>query len=349
MKMNTWIRQIVGLGRKNVVSFDEKKYGRIYKSIAMYAGLLLSVLMLNGCSLAVEDAGDEPAVVQDKLVGAFITTESLDLFDMEAYLNDHADEFLDGITSGSDSVTIDGNAYSERLYATVHKHDRKDPGTWEVQFGDAEGICFFDAVWQNEGEEPFSMVIADEEICDINSHLTVTDTGEEVALTGTMYVLPDDSMEEVRFFVNPVYQTGEGEIYLVAGNCFGAGRDMGGSWKVNLDGETTITEDGETMYYSGAVEVTFELMKQMPVNIRFQFMNEDLEIVAAQEYVPGTIPAQMDAPAQTVCVIVETVWEDGSITREMFEPEDEQTIYAVTFYKLSGTALGKSMTEIVWE
>ena len=56
MKMNTWIRQIVGLGRKNVVSFDEKKNGRIYKSIAMYAGLLFSVLMLNGCSLAVPNA-----------------------------------------------------------------------------------------------------------------------------------------------------------------------------------------------------------------------------------------------------------------------------------------------------
>ena len=67
------------------------------------AGLLLS---LTGCQLAKVESGS-----QDRLVGAFITTEYLDLMDMEAYLNDHLDEVTKGEEYGEMTLLIDsGNA-----------------------------------------------------------------------------------------------------------------------------------------------------------------------------------------------------------------------------------------------
>ena len=52
----------------------------------------LSVIFMaftaSGCTLAVPEAGTDGN--GDRLIGAFITSEYLDLYDMEGYLNDHA-------------------------------------------------------------------------------------------------------------------------------------------------------------------------------------------------------------------------------------------------------------------
>ena len=62
-----------------------------------FALFLALALLLSGCSLAREDAPEETGTDPgDKLIGAFVTTEHLDLFDFEAYLNDHLNEVLDG-------------------------------------------------------------------------------------------------------------------------------------------------------------------------------------------------------------------------------------------------------------
>lgn len=47
---------------------------------------------MGGCTLAVPYAGKEGS--GDRMIGAFITTEYLDLYDMESYLNDHASSLV---------------------------------------------------------------------------------------------------------------------------------------------------------------------------------------------------------------------------------------------------------------
>ena len=67
----------------------------------------LSVIFMtftaSGCTLAVPDAGTDGN--GDRLIGAFITSEYLDLYDMEGYLNDHAASLMNNssITIGNDS------------------------------------------------------------------------------------------------------------------------------------------------------------------------------------------------------------------------------------------------------
>lgn len=58
------------------------------KSLCLSVLLLMQLLMLtllSGCQLAREDEGENG----DRLVGVFVTTEYIDLFDMERYLNDN--------------------------------------------------------------------------------------------------------------------------------------------------------------------------------------------------------------------------------------------------------------------
>ena len=301
--------------------------------------VLVCMMCFSGCSLAVEDAGEENAKPQDRLIGVFITTDYLDLFDMEAYLENHWDE-LDG-------AVIDGREYSQRLYATIDKHNSTEPIDWEITFEDMEGICFFDATFQNKGEEPFTMIIGGDEICDVISHLSVTDGVESVTLTGTLYALAKGS--EIQFYVNPVYQTDEGEIYAVTGHGYHMSGELGGSTTVNIEEETTVTEDDVTQTYGGAVEITIETIKQEPVRVRLQYMSEDFGVLQTEEYPAGEMPEKLAVIAGTSCVIVETQWEDGSVTRELFEPEEDGRVFVETFYKTSDVALGKKSTEIVWE
>lgn len=318
------------------------------KAIVWYMIVILIVGLLGGCSLAKEDAGGEQKENSDRLVGIFLTTEYLDLFDMDAYLNDHLDEIVDG----GNIIAENEAKYNGRIYGTVEKHgttEAKDCENWEIHFDDLEGIAFFYSEWQEEGQEPFSMLMIGDEICDVTQHLNVTDVGESVYLTGTMYALVKENVENAGFYMNPVYMTTDGEYYVTAGMGHYQGGIIGGSYTAKLEEEATITENGEKQVWGGAVELTVELLASKPEEIHLHYMDESLKILQTETVKPGEIPTQLRAGKDIACIVAETVWEDGSVTRELVEKHTDEASYIETFYKVSEIALGKMDTEIVWE
>ncbi len=68
----------------------------------------LSVIFMaftaSGCTLAVPEAGTDGN--GDRLIGAFITSEYLDLYDMEGYLNDHAASLMNDPDSAKNAVRL---------------------------------------------------------------------------------------------------------------------------------------------------------------------------------------------------------------------------------------------------
>lgn len=323
-----------------------RKRNKIWnKKNIIFVFAIMLMLLLSGCSLAREDAGEEGQVNTDRLVGAFITTEHLDLFDMEAYINDNIDEVMEGGT-----ISVGNNSkYDGRIYATVDKHDSTEPSDWEISFGDVEGICFFGATWQRGDEEPFTMLTAGDEICDITQHLHVTDEGDFISLTGTMYALVGEEMDEISFYLNPVYQTETGEIYVTGGMGHSLTGDIGGSFTMKLEEETTKTEDEESEIYGGAVDLTVEILDSAPAKVRIYYMDNNLEILHMEEYAAGEVPYSIYAIEGAVCVVVETEWADGEIVREMYGPEDGENTYVEIFYKISDVTLGKQNTEVIWK
>lgn len=65
------------------------KKTRIFALISM--GVM--AFTLTGCSLARTDLPDQ-GTETERLIGVFLTTEYLDLFDMEGYLKDHPGQLL---------------------------------------------------------------------------------------------------------------------------------------------------------------------------------------------------------------------------------------------------------------
>lgn len=201
---------------------------------------LLCISFLCGCSLAKEDAGEEEQTnMEDRLVGVVITTEHLDLFDVEAFLNDNINE----LTNEKVELT-NTSKYNGRIYATVDKHGSEEPQDWELVFEGLKGIHFINATCYEEDEEPFKMGFIGDEIFDVNQHFSTTDEGEFMELSGSIYALMDENTESTNFYLNPVYQTSTGEIYVTTGN--GISGHAGEEFSLKLESETTITENEVT-------------------------------------------------------------------------------------------------------
>lgn len=320
----------------------KNRYGKISTITKMKSIICLFVLclFLSGCSLAVPGAGADEEKEQDRLIGVFVTTEYVDLMDMESYLQEHVDELIDGETIWVDNT----DAYKSKLYATIDKHDSKEPLDWEIDFKGVEGVNFFRAMWQNDGEEAFSMLSGGDAISDVTTHLYMTDGGESVDLTGTIYVRRDSG--KYRFYMNPVYQTASGEIYMTGGDSGSiGGMEDGGSFSMSLKEDMSVTENGVTTGYSTSVEVKFTVMDE-PEQIRLHYMDEKLNILYTEEYAPGALPEKLVAKEGTVCVVVEMVFENGTVSRELFEVTEEN-IAIETFSPVGEWALEKCRTEIV--
>jgi len=75
--------------------------------------IMILALVLSGCQLAKPEAQAEAG--NDMLVGVFVTAEHLDLFDFEAYFNDHANELI----SGGNTMIENTDGYQQRIYANM--------------------------------------------------------------------------------------------------------------------------------------------------------------------------------------------------------------------------------------
>ena len=207
--------------------------------------VLALVLSLTGCQLA-KDA--IPAPTQDHLVGVFVTADYLDLFDMDAYLNDNIDKVAKG---GEISVDPDdATRYGGRIYGEFVRTEEKDIygetyEAWSVVFPGVTGLSLMAPTITEDGDS-FTTSIASPGVTSTNwgIHSYGMDP-QDTALTldGTIYVDPalrEPVQTEVSMYVNPVYQTSDGQVYLTAG--------QGISSDAYLDGEISYGESFSTTH-----------------------------------------------------------------------------------------------------
>ena len=61
-----------------------------------------------------------------------------------------------------------------------------------------------------------------------------------------------------------------------------------------------------------------------------------------------TIALELTVAEGSACIVIETEWEDGSVTRELCNPEPETSVIE-TFVKVSEITVGKKSTMINWK
>ena len=307
-------------------------------------GILL-MISLCGCSLAVPDVGMDGE--GDRLIGAVITDDYLDLFDIDQYVNDHASELLH-----NQEIDVErAPKYEVRLYATVKKGKGENSREWEISFEGVDGLNMLQPVWKDEkGEECHDSVCSDG-VSEVHLSVDMNDQGEETNLTGTIYMLPGQEDHDIAYHVNPVYQTSDGKIYAVSGSGFSTSGESeeGEVYSTTLYEERKETENGKYKTEKSSVTVRYGVMHK-PVQITIYQMDENHQILKQDTFTPGEVPDELTPEKKTSYILIETQKEDLSgkkmISRDIYTPDPEEENTIETYYVMNNGIIAKKTTTL---
>lgn len=200
--------------------------------------------------------------------------------------------------------------------------------------------CFFSQKEDEEGS--YYGTTADDALSDRKVHLTSSDEGEKVEQELTLYM--QSCPGSWRRFVNPVYQTGDGAIYVQTGQGISAPADTAGeSASYTLSEENSYTDGRETKTDSSCIKVNVKVIDG-PESVKILEFDGESALVHENEYSADEVPESYTPDKSTAYIIVESV-SGKSITRELYQPTDE---YFESFSGTNNGLLIKHQTEIEW-
>lgn len=318
-----------------------------------FLALLLAAAMLlcTGCQLARADSDE--AQGQDQLIGVFVTTEYLDLFDFDAYFQDNAEKLvMGGSLTEEDTQPYQGRLYATLTSKTLYSNDGEATEAMNYVFEGVEGISFFAARFPAAGaRESYVGNSSDEAVSDGSMHLSYTDEEDGIDLEATIYIAsrpdldPNQDLEQyTTYYFNPVYQTPDGRVYVMSGSGFtSTAADAGAIYTQTLEDEKTITVNGETKIHRSYVKVSIAAMDP-PEEIVVLQMDESGQLLSRKAYIPGALPEKLTLDTKADYLIVETKGSE-SVKRELLEPDAESM---ETFRCRNDGICVKEYTELVW-
>lgn len=288
-----------GQGRKS----DSLKKNSVKRCFALIAAL--SACVFSGCSLALKEAETRNSQ-EDRLVGVLVTKEHLSNGTPEITMNPAGEIVIKENREGIPGKLIfDEAGLQDIVFEGIEGYGIYSIEVYEEALA---GNCYYGI-----GDDAFSD--------------TYWQTGEKDSIETTIYV----SREGPNcFYFNPVYQTGQGEVYLQPGSglAFG-GNTEGSSVTHSLSWDRKIREgDRETVSGSSfTVHVTYA---ELPAAYRLLLFKEDnsVEQVMTGEELLKTIENgqwELSIPDETAYLILEQENQRGEITR-IFRDRGEESL-----------------------
>jgi hypothetical protein len=271
------------------------------KKLAAVCCLLAVLLSAGGCRLAKEESGTAEA--KDRLIGVFVTTEHLDLFDFEGYINDHTDSALTGgeITTGGDNKKYNGRVYATQTISNGHA---------DYAFEGLDGISFYEPyVPATESADAYNALIGGDGIGDSKVVIAAGDN-KGLTLEGTIYVTPEAAGRA--YFFNPVYQDAAGNVYVTTGS---------GSTSIGHTAEGTVFSQSYKESYTETVngkQTADDVSVTVAVSMKYDAeefailqMDDEHTVLARDEYAPGAVPETITPRSGTAYMISESRAKDA--------------------------------------
>ena len=320
-------------------------------SIFALISMGVTVFALTGCSLARTDLPDQ-GMEADRLIGVFLTTEYLDLFDMEGYLANHPGQLLqDGEIGPEEAAAYQRRLYADKVTRTITNEDTG--ATEEVEeyvFEGVQGWAYLAPALTDEAGERISVSSSvDDALSGTQMNAAYTDEGESLTLEATLYLTGEDVRT---IYVNPVYQSADGSVYATNGNGYQmpALEEMaeGEYGSATLDSSSSITADGTA--WTEQVSVTIHLaVMHPPEEIRVLQMEEAGGLISSTSYTPGEMPWELTPEPGCAYLIVETHSRDAGggehVSRQLAGPEEEMV---QTYYLLEDGVCAARETRLLW-
>lgn len=313
----------------------------IRKKVCLAGVLLAGAAAVGGCSLAREEL---PAKEDDKLVGIYVTKE---------YLHGELPE-LEISQSGEVQFVQEEVRIPGEILWNEGEEGRSLSG---ISFEGAEGFGIYSIDLWNEDQQSLAGYSFQEEIFQ-ELHLTTGDG--TVSMEAAIYVEETDGVG--KFYMNPVYQTSDGEIYLMPGSSLSAVMTDGMSMSQTLSWEKKKSRDGafglwgslpdgdrvQSQKVSFTVHVTCRQSDE-PVGILFldegnriidELDQEQLKAICKGEQ------SELQIPQETAYLLAEWESGDGSVTRTVCNRGEE----SLFFMRSTGTGyLYGTNLALIWE
>lgn len=266
------------------------------------------------------------------LVGVFVTNEYLDLFDMEAYLKANAGK----VVSGKNVVLEDHGEFGGRIYARFDEDNKP-------VFDGLDGLGFFFFRGKRENQDVYWAVSNDDAIVGTNVGLKTDDNGDSIDLEGEIKVAIGSGLDN--FYVNKVYQTEDGKVYLVSGQGTGFSGEIveGMSTSVVFTDEQKVTVNEVTSTKTNRVKINIGFMNE-PKSICILEYGRERGLVQKREFAPKELPNKFEVQGETEYLVVET-WSEDGVVRELFGKEDD---YLRAFYAREDGYCVRKDCEILW-
>jgi len=296
------------------------------KLIAVFACILIVIFVLgaaNALQFAKPSANEKSE--SRRLIGMLITTDYLDLFDMDRFLNDHGSQLL----NGQNISMQQSSEYKDRIYASLTdeflRNEQGEPHTLKKYvFDEIDGIAFFCPEYTDESGAIYQGSEADDAITDVSLAITSADEEEGLSMEGTIYVSTLNG--PTRFYFNPVYQNDAGDVYVETGNGTSHSGDIvaGMSSAHRLNEETSVTINGKKKTVRTDIAVTVCYM-DAPDTVSVLQMDQESKIIQQDKFESGEFPQELKPNAQTAYFIVEThqANTDTVLSRELFTISDD--------------------------
>lgn len=283
------------------------------KKIIVICLMLTFIFSLCGCKLALpEGEGDNK---KDKLTGVFITTEPLE--------------------------------EQERIYAALVEHtDIAETGekitTKNYKFNNLNGVSFANYYIENDLNEmePYYTLSIDsgKGICDI---ITKFD-GEERSISGTIWL--NKNSDERIFYLNPIYQTPDGKVYVLSDDCGTHIAGYGGKNSEKIQEKIKIIENGKTYEYIFTVEV-FVDYAEVTENVTVIQMDKNDKEIKRDSYDVDKLPENLIID-KSISYLVVLSKSEGNSYRQLCQRDDERV---AVFTKFNESICTKEYIDIEWK
>jgi hypothetical protein len=294
---------------------------------------ILAIFALTGCQLALDHA--DGTVNEDRLVGIFLTTQYLDLFDFRAYWNDNPKSIQGGnITVDGDTAKYQGRLYAQLITKSVKSEETGETFETKEYVFPVSGIAYFSATVPAQGDQgSYFTSMSDPAISDGHVDYKTEDKGNSITLTGTVYVSPQTISHT--YYFNPVYQSADGSVYAVSGSGFTVNSEAyseGAVYSQTLEATTSETVNGKAKTDSTSVKLSISIMFTPEIITVIQ-MDDKNAALSQMAYVPDAMPESIPTKPDTAYLIVEThkQGETGEIeiSREIYSRDADgiETFY----------------------
>lgn len=279
----------------------------------------------------------------DHLIGVLITEDSIVSFDVESYLENHISELVNG--EEIDMPEISAN--NQRIYAT---NTLNDDNSYEFRFEGIKGIrfcsCYIDpeengkGYWRSWAEEGCG-----------NSHWKLNETEDTIRIEGECTVFSKISSYERIFFMNPIYQTSDGRIYVIPGRGEAFSRDIAyyTASSSTLNEKKTMTINGETKTFEAEIKVNFSFLDP-PTSVTLLQYDEENLVIAKQIINADSIPDEIIPLNNTRYLIIESEVSspDGTKTteRQLIQRKDN---HGEIFSVREDEICVQHLVEIAWQ